>query len=227
MKAADIKRGTKVTLFKEVDKRAIGDGYDAEFRHAEQDVCLAVYSATLFESFDELAFNTQFIAAFEVGHMIYTFTGILKEKLRTPNMVVIEQISKIKSFNRRKSERDELLFKVNIYNLPPDKLTESNFESLATQPLLSDTTFDISSGGMCIITNSLLKSRFEPHFLVELSISAKDRFLLPAKLVRSLKHHRAVIGKYDYGFQFLFDHLPGVKTRLTSAIMTKKLSSPI
>ena len=226
MKLADIKRGTKLSLFKESGQRAVGDAISAELKYIDQDYSFVVYSVSLFENFDAPEFGPRFIVAFEVGPMVYSFTVALKEKMRAENMVLLELVSEIESYNRRDYVRDEMLFRVDIYHLPEDKLTADNLRSLANEPIMSDTTFDISSGGMCIITNSPLKPGFGPYFLVELVISERDDFLLPAKLVRSSTHRRSTIGKYDYGFAFLLDHMPGVKSRLTSAIMTKKLASP-
>ena len=76
---------------------------------------------------------------------------------------------------------------------------------------------------MCIISNSVLKSKYEPYFLAEIFLTPKDVFYIPAKLVRRTSYQRTVIGKYDYGFQFIFEHIPGEESKLMSAIMTKKL----
>ena len=225
MKIGEIKRGTKMAVFKDVDNRATGSAYEAEFRHEESDTTFVVNSLQLYNNYDKLVYQTKFIVAFEVGPMIYTFSARLKEKQRAPFLVEIELLGKVKAFNRRKLERDEILFKVNIYNLPPDYMKATEFSSLANNPILSDTTFDISTGGMCVISNTMLKSKYEPFFLVELIIAAGVVFHIPAKLVRRENYSRTVIGKYDYGFQFLFEHIPNEQNRLMSAIMEKKLST--
>ena len=167
MTLGDIKRGTKLAVFKDVDGRATGSAYEAEFRHEESSDSFAVNSLQLYNNYDSLAGSTKFIIAYEVGPIIYTFGARLSQKLRSPYLVEIQLIGKIRSFNRRKKERDEILVKVNIYNLPPEEMKSSNLESLAFSPIISDTTFDISSGGMCIISNSILKSKYEPFFLAE------------------------------------------------------------
>ena len=223
MTLGEIKRGTKLAVFKDEDGRATGSAFEAEFRHEESSDTFAVNSLKLYNNYDSLAGSTKFIVAFEIGPMIYTFGARLNQKLRSPYLVELELIGKVRAFNRRKKERDEILVKVNIYHLPPDEMKSSNLEPLAQSPIISDTTFDISSGGMCIISNSVLKSKYEPFFLAELAITSKDIFLIPVKLVRSTTYQRTVIGKYDYGFQFLYDNRPDLENRLMSAIMSKKL----
>jgi len=89
---------------------------------------------------------------------------------------------------------------------------------------LTDISFDISSGGLCVITNTLLSSKYDPYFLVRFSLSEKDTFLLPTKIVRKSNYPRTKIGRYDYGFQFIFDNMPEEKARLTRAILNRKLS---
>ena len=51
----------------------------------------------------------------------------------------------------------------------------------------------------------------------------KDRFVIPAKIVRKSNYPRTKIGRYDYGFQFIFDSMPEEKAKLTTAILNKKL----
>ena len=73
------------------------------------------------------------------------------------------------------------------------------------------------------MTNILLSSKYDPYYLVEFALSEKDTFLLPAKLVRRSNYPRTKIGRYDYGFQVIYDKMPEEKARLTRAILHKKL----
>ena len=223
MNLGDIKRGTKMSVFKSVDNRATGNAYEAEFKYEESANSFFASSLSLFNNYDALVHNTDFIVAYEIGPMIYTFVSRLVSKSRSPYLVEFELIGNIKAFNRRKREREEIMIKVNIYDLPPDYIKANDFETLIKSPVISDITFDISTGGMCIISNTVLKSKYEPYFLAELRITQRDVFVLPVKLVRRTVYQRTGIGKYDYGFQFLFEHLPWEESRLMSAIMKKKL----
>jgi len=42
-------------------------------------------------------------------------------------------------------------------------------------------------------------------------------------LVRRSNYPRTKLGRYDYGFQFIYEKLPEEKARLTRAILNKKL----
>ena len=213
-----------MAIFKSVDNRATGNAFEAEFKYVESTNSLIVNSMQLYNNYDTLYNKTQFIVAYEIGPMIYTFSTRLIAKNRTPFLVELELIDKIKAFNRRKREREELMVRVYLYDLPPEYLKATDFKTILGSSIISDTTFDISTGGMCIITNAILKSKYEPYFLAELVITPKDIFFIPVKLVRRTIYQRIAIGKYDYGFQFLFEHIPWEESRLMSAIMLKKIS---
>ena len=150
-------------------------------------------------------------------------TGRLSGKLYN-DMVIVDMVSGIETMNRRTYDRDEIRVEVKIYGLPEDQISESKFMKPIGKPAMTDMSFDISSGGLCVISNTVLHSEFEPFYLVEFSLGEWDQFMLPAKLVRASNYARTKIGKYDYGFQFIFDHLPNEKGRLTKAILSKKLS---
>jgi hypothetical protein len=69
-----------------------------------------------------------------------------------------------------------------------------------------------------------LTSKHDPNYLIEFNLSEKDRFVLPAKLVRRSNYPHSKLGKYDYGFQFIFEKMPDEKGRLSRAILNRKLS---
>jgi len=137
---------------------------------------------------------------------------------------MIEQLTEMETKSRRQFDRDEIRVKVSVYGLPEAKLASPFFEIPVGEPDLTDVSFDISSGGLCVITNTLLNSKFDPYFLVYFAFSDKDIFILPSRVVRKSNYPRTKIGRYDYGFQFLYEHLPEEKARLTRAILNKKLS---
>jgi len=224
MTLGHIDRGTKMSIFEDVQLRTENDGYEAVFRYIENDTLFVVQCHRLYDIFDKLEPDEHLGISFTVGADICTFTGRAVEKLRGAGMVMIEQLSGIKTLNRRQFVRDELHCNVNVYGIPESALSEHRTSPPENQPDLSDITFDISSGGLCVISQHLLKSEHDPYYLLEFSLSEKDRFLLPAKLVRRSLYHRTSIGKYDYGFQFVFDAVPDEKGRLTTSILTKKLS---
>jgi c-di-GMP-binding flagellar brake protein YcgR len=133
-------------------------------------------------------------------------------------------LTEIESYNPRKYDRDELRFNVQVYGMPESRIADTFFGTPEGHPEMSDVTFDLSVGGVCIISNTLLNSKFDPYYLLTFALSDRDRFVLPAKMVRRSNYQRTKIGRYDYGFQFLFDNIPDEKGRLSRAILTRKLS---
>jgi len=224
MARAYIGRGTKLSIFAELDEHDVSDEFEAVYKYHESDTIIAVHCAGLYDIYDSLGWDARLQISFSEELKTYTFTGRAMEKKRGSSLILIERLSEIEAFDRRRYERDELRVSVRVYGLPKADLESRRYERPAGEPDLLDTTFDISVGGLCIITDNLLSSEFDPFYLTEFSISSNDRFLMPAKLVRRSTLPRTKIGKYDYGFQFIFDKLLEEKGRLARSILRKKLS---
>jgi len=224
MNLGHIERGTKMTIFEDFQQRAVSDEFDAVFRYLEKDKVFIVQSSGLYSHFDRLHLGSKLNVSFRVDPNTYRFSGRPMEKQKGSNQVLIEQISDIQTMNPRQYDRDELRFTVKVYGLPESKLAGTKFERPVTEPELADVTYDVSAGGLCVISNTLLSSKYDPYYLLLFDISPRDSFVLPAKIVRRSNYPRTKIGKYDYGFQFVFDKLPDEKSRLTRSILSKKLS---
>ena len=224
MNLRKIERGTKLTIYEELQQRAVSDEHEAVLRYLEDDRLAVVQCSWLYENYDRLNLGAQLNLSYESDSSVHSFIGLAKEKLRGNGLVMIEQISDVETKSRRQFDRDEIRVRVNIYGLQEAKITSPYFERPACEPDLTDITFDVSSGGLCVITNTLLSSKHDPYYLVEFSFSDKDSFILPSKIVRKSNYPRTKIGRYDYGFQFIFDSMPEEKSRLTRAILSKKLS---
>ena len=219
-----IPRGTKLTIYEELQNRAVSDEHEAIFRYQEDDRLMVVQCAWLYENYDSLSLGARLNISYESTTDSYSFTGLPREKLRN-GLVMIEQITNVEVNSRRQYARDEVRVYVDIYGLPESKLSSAVFKKPEGEPDLRDISFDISSGGICVITNTLLSSKHDPNYLAVFSFSEKDRFVLPTKVVRKSNYPRTKIGRYDYGFQFVFDKMPEEKSRLTTAILNKKLQS--
>ena len=224
MKLTHLEKGTKLTIYEELQKRAVGDEHEAIFRYQENDKMIVVQCSWLYENYDRLCLGSQLNVSFDTAEEVNSFTGLPREKLRNHGLVMIEQMSDIFTKSRRQFDRDEIRVSVDVFGLQASKATHAEFKNPATPPDLTDISFDISSGGLCVITNTLLSSKYDPYFLVRFSLSEKDTFLLPTKIVRKSNYPRTKIGRYDYGFQFIFDNMPEEKARLTRAILNRKLS---
>jgi len=220
---AHIERGTKLTVFEELQQRAISDKYEAVFRYYESDKLLVVQCPWLYDNYDSLNLGARLNISYGDEMHSYVFTGQAREKLRGNGLVMIEQLSNLEKTSRRQFDRDEIRVPVCAYGLAEAKLSTSSFIRPATPPDLRDVSFDISSGGLCVVTNTLLSSKHDPYYLVEFGFSDKDSFLLPSRLVRRSNYPRTKIGRYDYGFQFIYDQMHEEKGRLTRAILNKKI----
>jgi len=218
-----IERGTKLTIYEEMQKRAVSDEHEAVFRYYENDKLLVVQCSWLYEHYDRLSLGAQLNISFDTDTLMSSFIALPREKLRNNGLVMVEQLTDIEVKTKRQFSRDEIRVTVDVFGLHAAKASSSSFERPEGPPDLTDISFDISSGGLCIITNTLLSSKFDPHFLVAFSLSEKDKFLLPAKIVRKSNYPRTKIGRYDYGFQFVFENMPEEKARLTRAILNKKI----
>jgi len=219
-----IERGTKLTIYEELQQRAVSDEHEAVFRYLEDDKLMVVQCAWLYDNYDRLNLGAKLNVSYDSKAIINSFIGVAKEKLRGNGLVMIEQISDVEAKSRRQFDRDEIRVSVNVYGVPEAKISSSSFERPEAASDLSDITYDVSSGGLCIITNTLLSSKHDPYFLVEFAFNDKDHFILPSRIVRKSNYPRTKIGRYDYGFQFIFDNMPEEKSRLTRAILNKKLT---
>jgi len=224
MDVSQIDRGTTLTIFEELQQRALSDQHEAVLRYHESNRLLVVQCSWLYDNYDRINLGAKLNVSYGDDVNTYSFIGRAHEKLRSNGLVMIEQLTDVETSSKRQFSRDELRLTVSVYGLPEAKLTAPQHQKPDTKPELSDVSFDISSGGLCLVTNILLSSKFDPYYLVEFTLSEKDSFLIPSRLVRRSNYPRTKIGRYDYGFQFLYDHMPEEKSRLTRAILNRKIS---
>ena len=221
-----IERGMRLQIYVKSELNGDSEIYEATFYDLHdliKEMSFIVQCPKLNRNYVQLDKNAILHIEFASGSDVYAFNGRATSKMYS-DMVIIEQLTDIEPLTRRMYQRDEIRIQVQVYGLPEDMINDRRYRSPGIKPLLSDMSFDISSGGMCIISNTILNSQNDRYYLVEFSLSNKDQFLLPAKLVRKSNCVRSRIGKFDYGFQFYFDNMPEEKGRLTKSILSKKLS---
>ena len=224
MDISQISRGTTLRIFEELQQRALSDEHEAVLRYHETNRLIVVQCAWLYDNYDRLNLGAKLNVSYGDDLNTYSFIGRAHEKLRNNGLVMIEQLTDVTASSKRQFSRDELRLTVSVYGLPESKLSTPPYQKPDTKSELTDVSFDISSGGLCLVTNILLSSKFDPYYLVEFTLSEKDSFLIPSKLVRRSNYPRTKIGRYDYGFQFLYDYIPDEKSRLTRAILNRKIS---
>jgi len=224
MNLGHVERGMKMTIYEELQDRAVSDEFTAVFRYQESEKSFVVQSAELYAYYDKLTMGSSLNISFLIEPNSYSFKGRPMEKQRASGMVMIEQTADIETVPLRKFDRDELRLSVHIFGLPEDMRSDHYLAEPERRPDMSDITYDLSAGGICVISSTLLTSKHDPYYFIAFSLSERDRFVLPAKLVRRSNYQNTQIGRYDYGFQFDFDNMPEEKVRLTRAILNRKLS---
>ena len=226
MLLSHIERGTRLQIQLGTDHNVEHEVYEAFYYDMYDFIkerTFIVQCSRLNRNYGQLNRNAPLEISYTKGLDVYSFTGRAVSKMYS-DMVVIEQLTDIIALNRRIYQRDEIHFDVKLYGLSEDKLSEKRYITPAGKPVLSDVSFDVSAGGICIVTNSILKSECDPNYLAEFALSVRDQFLLPSRVVRKSNFARSRIGKYDYGFQFIFENMPDERGRLINSILTKKLS---
>jgi len=221
-----IERGARIQICVESEQHTDNDIYDAVFYDMHDlinETSFVAQCTKLNKNYSELDRNTVLRIEFSSGSDVLAFNGRAIGKMYG-DLVIIEQLTAIEPLMRRMYQRDEIRFEVQVYGLPIEMVNETRFKPPGMKPIISDVSFDISSGGICIVSNTVVDSRHDPYYLIDFSLSNKDQFLLPAKLVRRTNCVRSRVGRYDYGFQFIFDNMPDEKRRLTKAILSRKLS---
>ena len=221
-----IARGTHLQISVPTGQGSETEKYEAAFYDMHdlvRETSFIVQCAELYKRFSSLNRDTAMEISFTQGPNVYTLTGRAASKLRS-DLIIVEQLTDIETVNRRIYQRDEILVEVRVYGLPEELVAGPRYRPPESKPVMSDVSFDVSSGGMCILSNAVLTSEYDPYYLLEFSFSDKDWFLLPAMLVRRSKIARSSVGRNDYGFKFIFDAVPDEKARLTKTILAKKLA---
>jgi len=225
MNLGHIERGTKMSICGDAQSQYANEEHDAVFRYFEGGKLFIVLCAGLYNNYDKYKTDPNLRISFKSDQNNCAFTGRVLEKQRNSGMVLIEQLTDIESISSRKYDRDELRFNVMVYGLPESMLHEPMPGKPQETPDLSDVTYDLSVGGVCVISNTMLASKHDPYYIIEFALTDRDRFTIPAKLVRRSNYPRTKVGRYDYGFQFIFDKMPEEKGRLSKSILNRKLSA--
>ena len=224
MTLGHIERGAVLSIFEQIDDRAVSDEFEAVFKYLEDDKLFIAQCSNLSDRFDQLDKASLLNITLRIGPYVNTFTGHVREK-RKGGMVLIEQLTEIQTLSRRQFDRDELRIGIRVFSIPQEEIGMDAFELHKERLVLSDLTFDLSAGGFCIITNKNIDLRHDPYYLAEFAFSEKDYFRLPSQIVRRSVHQRTKIGRNDYGFEFIYDKFPEEQERLENAIVIKKLAS--
>ncbi len=221
-----VEKGTPMSIML---NRAFEEGavtYDATFYYLHSETSFYAKSEALYNDFHNIGFGDRMQVTFSRMASTYTFNARAQSILveGSARLIHIEQLGGMEEADRRSDYRDEITISVQLFGLNKAEYGEKRFVQAEFSPAFMSETFDISSGGLCLVSNKELDSPFEPYFLCKFSLG-NERFALPSKLVRKGNCPQTTLFRYDYGLFFLFEGIERERTRLTDAISDAKLSS--
>lgn len=222
-----IEEGTLFNISEEAQNSKSAFTCEAFFHRLNTDTSFFAKGEALYQNAQRLGAGVRLTVNFFRGPNMYTFTGAAKG-VKLDNgiaLTLIEQVSGIEATSRREYDRTEMRRDIYVYGLAEDDLNSGNLRKASHRAEFVSDMFDISAGGLCMVSNEYLNSSYEPYFLLEFSLTAKDNFLLPAKLLRKGSCPQTTLYRYDYGFEFNFTHIPQEKDRLIMAIFNAKLTA--
>ncbi len=221
-----IEKGTPMTieLYKASEPGAAS--YDATFYDMASDTSFWAKCGELYNDFYSIRLADQLKVSFARFSSIYSFGARAKSIMVEggSHLVHIEQLTGMSEIERRTDYRDELTITVRLFGLEEAEHGEKRFVKADFTPAFVGETFDISSGGLCLVSNQALESPFEPYFACDFALGT-ERFSLPSKLVRKGSSPQTTLFHYDYGLCFMFDGIERERTRLADAISSAKLLS--
>lgn len=200
--------------------------YSATFHDVDSDTSFYIVNDELFEECENLRNNLN--VSFTCEDIIYSFIAktVRATKRNNLNLVLLQQCSAFSSKSRRKHPRDEIKMEARLFSLDEFELEEPLFINSQRELFFPGVCFDISQGGLGLVSNDPMDFELGMYFLIELLIGQKkDRFILPAKLVRIGDCPQTALYKYDYGLEFIFAENSNEKSRLCGSLLNAKLQT--
>ncbi len=221
-----IEKGTPMTI---VPGKASGRGessYDVTFYDMSSDTAFLVQNGALYNAVSTSDIGDRILVAFSRAAYVYTFYARAISAMVEGGayLIKIEQLTGMEEVNRRSDHRDEITINVRLFGLNESDLIAKRFIKADYSPEFTSETFDVSSGGLCLVSNNEFESSYEPYFMCEFSLG-QERFLLPAKLVRKGNCPQTTLFRHDYGLAFLREGIERERTRLIDALFNVKISS--
>ena len=128
-------------------------------------------------------------------------------------VLLLTAISPIEKHSRRRSPRIEASFPINIYT--------GNEVDLISK----ETTFDISNGGICVVTNNRLPLKQGETYHLEFSLGPSQIFSLTTRLVRSGNSDQNLNYRFDHAFVFDYPEGDEKTNQLALALFDYRLKN--
>ena len=132
------------------------------------------------------------------GAESFTFEGKLISILDDfgRKLLLVNAVSPIEKSSRRKAQRIQISLPVTLYR---PSFTQNDIPGEFSSNL---TAFDISSTGICLLSNQKLDLLDGDDFVVELHVPNSIPYLFPAKHIRTGNCPQFVQFNYDHAFSF-------------------------
>lgn len=221
-----IEKGAALDIQVNVHNMPMNTKYAAKFYELCGASSFLVESQELYKEFSSFTNDTYLdICLFHAANM-FSLKGKPRDAFIQDGLylIQIDQVSTLEVYSRRMFPRHELSVPVNIYAAESDDLDTLRQPRNTYDAIFSGKTFDLSVGGLCILSNEKIVQKEDRIFIIELTMNKNERFVLPAKLVRSGNASQSVQYKFDYGFLFDFKNQEHEKARLVTSIFKLKLT---
>jgi hypothetical protein len=213
--------GTEMLFIPMNQEQESKDEFLARFNQTTGYTSFVAESKPLYDIFNERTMEPYFTVQFiTIKQKRCGFSSLIKDTMvkKDSFFVNVDQLSPIQESSIRKAERHNISIPVSIFTLgnndQPNDL------------ILSAMTFDVSTGGLCILTTSKINLEKNCFTILELNFSKNLTFRFKAELIRIMPCTKTSQYKFEYGFIFNeIEDSSDEKSRLISAILDHKLSS--
>ena len=191
--------------------------FTGKFYDMEKSLTFYITSDKLLEKFDDHDPSGYLKITFQRGSKAYTFTGKLNSIARKfrDNLILITATSPLESVEFRNAPRVEISLNVNIHKIAPDAPDKVG------ELLMKGCSHDISSTGICVLSDITIEKKDGDEFIVTFSIIRSRVFSLRVKLMRS-GNSPVTSYKYAHGFVFEYDDNSDEKSALAISMFKYK-----
>jgi hypothetical protein len=172
------------------------------------------------DEFKEKEPEAKFIIEDHTYHFKAKVLGITEKQDAIHESLDFKVVSPIKGIPLRSNFRIKLLLKVRIHEYVDD------FKKLYSNGWICDAVSeDISKDGIRLWSDYALGERKGDIFTLEFSLKDKTMYMIPIILKRSGPNTATRSYKYDYGFLFDFNNMPGRQEKLILDILEYKMKN--
>jgi hypothetical protein len=151
----------------------------------------------LYEKFDALDLNIIYVFTFYRGADAFTFDAKLTEKLDDfhHQTLVFTATTTVSTYSRRSAHRLQIQIPIQIFEKDDEKPLQKG------ENICEGITYDISRGGLTVLSNERLKLELRKVYITEYEIN-KTIFRMPVEFVRVSERGLSPMFRLDYAFMY-------------------------